>query len=112
MNKILLAFAAMVGVVVMLIFFYRWDSGKNRGNTWGYYGEFNTVSNSLAKIRGVTIRSSWHNADVTLEEFGFDITTPDGRELKIFFGENSPIRKLSGNELEAALAEEIKTPNL
>lgn len=108
MNKILLALLAMVGVGVILIFYYRWDSGKNRGNTWGYYGEFNAVSNAIAKISGVTIRGSWHNADVTLEEFGFNLTTTDGQEFKLYFGESSRVRKLSEDKLNAALIKEIE----
>ena len=108
MNRILLALMVMVGVMLMLIFYYRWDSGRNRGHTYGYFGEFNTVSNALAKINGVTIQSSWHNADVTLEEFGFDYATADGRVRKISFGEKSPIRVLAGDKLDDALIQEIQ----
>lgn len=92
----------------MLIFYVRWDYSKNRGFTTGYYGEFNTVSNALAKVAGITILSSWHNADVTLEEFGFDVKTSEGRTLKIYFGETTPVRKLTGDKLNTALAKEIQ----
>jgi hypothetical protein len=36
---------------------YRWDSARNRGKQYGYYGDFNRVSNALASIPGVTEQS-------------------------------------------------------
>lgn len=108
MNRILLFLATFIGVATMLILYYRWDSGKNRGYTTGYWGEFNTVSNALAKMNGITILSAAQNADVTLEEFGFEVKTTEGRTLKLFFGETTPIRELTGDKLNAALAKEIQ----
>ena len=84
----------------------------NHGYTWGYWGEFNTVRNSLAKLPGVTIVDFGCNADVTLEEFGFDILTADSRPLKVWFGEQDPIRSLSGEALSKALRERVHTAEM
>jgi hypothetical protein len=53
---------------------YKWDSSENRGSKFGYWGEFNRTGKSLASIPGISISNGWYNGDVTLEEFGFDIT--------------------------------------
>ncbi len=102
MKTALLAITALAALIAALILGYRWDTATNRGHTWGYWGEFNTVSNALAKVPGVTILTPWYNADVTLEEFGFDILV-QGRQVKLVFGEKDPIRRLSGPELQQAL---------
>jgi hypothetical protein len=98
----------VIGVIVLLLCYYHWDSRKNRGYEFGYYGEFNTVSNALARMNGVKILDSWYNADVSLEEFGFYFRTADGRTNRIAFGESAPMRKLSGPQLEQALDTAIK----
>ncbi|TAK96419.1 MAG: hypothetical protein EPO07_14560 [Verrucomicrobia bacterium] len=105
--KTLLLLAVCIAALVALILCYHWDSARNHGFTFGYYGQFNTVSNALASLENVRIQTAWHNADVTLEEFGFDIATSQGQTIKIVFGENSPIRKLSGQDLRTALSNEI-----
>jgi hypothetical protein len=64
----------VMGVIALscLICWERWDEQRNRGFTWGYWGEFNTVSNSLARLPGVTAVKGWCNADfLVLEEMGF-----------------------------------------
>jgi hypothetical protein len=101
--------SAAAFLLLALILCYRWDSEKNHGYTFGYWAEFNCVSNSLAKLPGITIVNSGCNADVTLEEFGFDIRTSDGRTLKLWIGENEPIRKLRGEQLSKALIERMNT---
>jgi hypothetical protein len=108
MNRVILILATLIGMAAMLILSYRLDSGKNRGHTTGYWGEFNTVSNALAMIGGITILSASYNADVTLEEFGFEVKTTEGRTLKLFYSETTPVRELSGDKLNATLAKEIQ----
>jgi hypothetical protein len=103
MKYLIALLAALVGAAVAGISYYTWDSARNRGYPFGYYGEFNTVSNALAQISGIEILGSWYNGDVTLEEFGFEIRTADGRPIKLFVSETDPIRKMSGKELEDAL---------
>src|SRR5437899_10724714 len=104
--RTIVAFACIIVFTVGFLLWYRWDSSANRGYHFGYYGEFNTVSNALSALPGVVITNSWHNADVTLEEFGFDLLWK-GRELKIFFGARDPVRELSGADLQRALAKLI-----
>lgn len=40
------------------------------------------------------ITQNWHNKDLTLEEFGFNIQI-DGHPVNLAFGENDPIRTMS-----------------
>jgi hypothetical protein len=108
MKRTIAILGAIVVMIVTAIVVYRWDSEKNRGYTWGYWGEFNTVSNSLAQLPGVNITKVGCNADVTMEEFGFNILTSEGDPVNLYFGEQDPIRKLSGKALSKALLEKIK----
>ena len=80
---------------------------KNDGRESGYYGDFNRVSNALVSIPGVTVTNFWMNRDITLEEFGFDITTASGEAVHFGLGERDPLRKMSRPELVEALKREI-----
>jgi len=96
--------------VILLGVYFVWECShvpKNIGSTRGYWGEFNTISNTLAKLPGVTIVKPWYNADITLEEFGFDILA-QSRQVHLAFGEKDPVRRLSGRGLERALLELIR----
>ena len=99
---------ALIALFFAWIFWNRWDSEKNRGFTFGYWGEFNRVSNALASMPSVALISSGHNHDLTLEEFHFEIRNSEGRELDVWFGEDDPIRSMSGQKLSRALAEKIQ----
>jgi hypothetical protein len=79
----------------------------NNGKESGYYGDFNRASNALVAIPGIRITNFWMNPDITLEEFGFDVITQSGQPVHIAFGETDPRRKLSRDQLSAALATEI-----
>jgi hypothetical protein len=106
MKYALVGIMALAALIAAFVLGYRWDAATNRGHTWGYWGEFNTVSNCLAKLPGVTITAPWYNADVTLEEFGFNVGV-QGHQVKLAFGEKDPIRSLSGERLQKALMEQI-----
>jgi hypothetical protein len=108
MKRIITVLGTFVALFVVAVLWYRWDSGTNHGYCWGYWGQFNTVSNALAEIPGVKIVKSGCNADVTMEEFGFDITTAEGGQVHVWFSETDPIRKLSGDPLSRALLDKIK----
>lgn len=108
MKRTILILSIVVATFIAGILWYRWDSETNHGFTCGYWGQFNTVSNSLAKLPGVTIIKFGCNADVTLEEFGFDITTTEDGQVHVWFSEDDPIRKLSGEALSKALLEKIR----
>lgn len=102
----------IIGLVfVILVAFiggYFWDSAHNRGSQFGYYGEFNRTKNALASIPEVMITKEWHNSDITLEEFGFNITAT-GQRIRLYFGETDPIRELSRDAAVAALKKRIET---
>ena len=106
------AFGAILGAIVVFfiaaMLWYRWDAGTNHGYRRGYWGQFNTVSNALASLPGITIVNSSGNADVTMEEFGFEVVTSEGRQLHVWFSEADPIRRLSGEALTKALLEKLK----
>lgn len=105
-----LLFIVVATVVILAGFvgWYSWDSSRNRGNEFGYYGEFNHVSNALASIPGVIIKEAWYNGDITLEEFGFTITTGGQRPtVRLFFGETDQVREMSRDTAIAALTNRI-----
>ena len=106
MKAISAIFGAAVLFLVAAVLWYRWDSATNRGYKRGYWGQFNTVSNELSALPGVIIVKPWYNADLTLEEFGFDLLT-QGERVTLAFGEKDPIRRLSGQQLRKALLEQI-----
>jgi hypothetical protein len=81
---------------------------RNTGKESGYYGDFNRASNALVSIPGIRITNSWLNSDITLEEFGFDVVTGNGRAVRIGFSEQDPRRKFSRAHLAEALAAEIE----
>ena len=104
----MISVAVALSLIVLGCFWYFWDYNKNHGLTFGYYGEFNTVSNALSEIKEITILESWYNQDTTLEEFGFEIRWADGHTNSLAFGEQAPVRKLSGVKLHEALVAEIQ----
>jgi hypothetical protein len=93
MRILINAFAVFLIVAFCFIGFYRWDSAVNRGWNRGYWGEFNRTSNALSSISGVKIVKQWHNLDVTLEEFGFEIET-NGRTIRLSIGESDAVRRM------------------
>jgi hypothetical protein len=108
MKKVLTGLLVLLMGLVAFIALYRWDSGSNRGYEFGYWGSFNRIRKTLEGLPGIRIVKSGHNADVVMEEFGFDISTAPGRTLHIWFKEDDPIRGLSGGRLTKALAERIE----
>jgi len=78
------------------------------GRESGYYGDFNRVSNALVSIPGVVVTNFWINRDITLEEFGFDVTTATGKPVHIAIGEPDALRRLPRAELVEALRKEIE----
>jgi hypothetical protein len=106
MRVLLITLALLIVSFFAFIGWYRWDSSRNRGNEFGYYGEFNRVSNALASVSGVVVTQSWHNLDVTLEEFGFGLTFT-GQPVYLFFGETDPIRGMSRDAAVVALQSRI-----
>ncbi len=104
---ILTAMSAVVAGLLALISWYPWDSGTNHGLAFGYWKAYNNISNALVQLPGITITGTGCNADVTLEEFGFDVKTTNGVPLKVWFNEDDPIRQLKGETLKLALANKI-----
>jgi hypothetical protein len=107
MKQMIVGLFAITAVFFAFIFWYRWDSETNHGFKFGYWKAYNNISNSIAQLPGVTIVDTGHNADVTLEEFGFHVKDQGGRVLKIWFDEQDPIRKMTGDQLKSALARKI-----
>ena len=93
----------------MFIPWYRWDSAQNRGSKFGYYGEYNRVSNALASLPGVTITNAWYNRDVSLEEFGFDVLVATGQTARLFFSETDEVRRLPRSKMVDVLKNRIES---
>jgi hypothetical protein len=108
-TKLLIVLAVLFGFAPITFYaFYTWDTAKNRGFEFGYFGAFNRVRHALAAIPGVTITRAWANEDIGLEEFGFDITADGGPAVELFFSESDPTRGLSGKQLSDALTATIQ----
>lgn len=108
MKMPIIILSAVAVLFVGFVLWYQWDSRTNHGFQFGYYGDFNRVSNALASIPGITITQAWHNCDVTLEEFGFTVTTSSGESARVTVGEQDRVRRLSGDSLIQALQTEIR----
>lgn len=108
MKKLVAILAAVVLSFVALVLGYRWDSSTNHGYRFGFYRDFNRVSNALASLSGITITQAWANCDITLEEFGFNATTAEGGLVRIMIGERDPIRSMSSDSLVQTLKTEIE----
>lgn len=81
------------------------DWSENRGFQFGYWGELNKIVETLDDLEEVdAVWVEGYNADVTLEEVNIGIETVEGERFDIWFGQNDPIRKLTGSELSQALA--------
>jgi hypothetical protein len=99
-----------VGAVVVVALAgaaYMVDSSQNRGWTFGYYGEFNRVSNALTRIPAVRIWEAAPNLDLSLEEFSFELKTTNQATIKLFFAQKDPVRKLKGAALQEALEKRV-----
>src|SRR5437763_17104627 len=107
LRAILFTLVFLITALGAFFFWYRFDSARNRGYQFGYYGDYNRVSNALASIPGVTVTNTWMNNDITLEEFAFGILTGEGKSLEILIAERDPIRQLSGPPLVEALKTRI-----
>jgi hypothetical protein len=107
MKLLAAVFGMIVVVAVSVSGFARWDRCTNRGYRFGYYGEFNTMSNGLASIPGVIVTNSWYNPDICIEEFGFGITS-NGKPARVEIPENDPIRTLKSDVLSSALRTRIR----
>lgn len=91
--------------VVALVAFYKWDSAKNRGFTFGYYGELNTVTRAASDLPDVaSVRVAAANIDIGLEEFSIEVAMNDGRHTMLSFLESDSLRSQSGSELSQGLA--------
>lgn len=94
MRIFLITIAVLVVGFFACLGWYFWDSSHNRSLKFGYYGEFNRLSNTLASIPGVVVTDFWYNDDVTLEGIGFKLTFT-GEPIDLFFGQNDSIRDMN-----------------
>jgi hypothetical protein len=85
--------------------FYKWDASTNRGFTFGYYGELNTVKQAAGDLPDVAaVRVAAANIDIGLEEFSIEVSMNDGRKTTLGFLETDALRSQSGPELSQGLA--------
>lgn len=103
-----LLLSVLIATVICGPAIYVWDSNRNRGFLWGYYGDFNAISNELGRVPGVTITNYWYDPDISLEEMSFDLTV-QGEPVRIFLEEEDPIRRLRKDALSNAAVLLIET---
>jgi hypothetical protein len=101
----------LLGVILLIPIsiaaFVWWDGSKNRGSESGYWGEYNRISNALASLPEVKIKSTLYNDDISLEEFQFDVET-SGRSISLFFTEGDAIRKMQRAQMIEALRNRLE----
>jgi hypothetical protein len=90
----------------------RWDASQNRGYTFGYWGQFNTVGNALSEIPDIAVIGGGGNEDITFEEFMYKVETAEGQKISLLFAERDPIRKMSSRRLTEALLKKIEAESL
>ena len=113
MTRIYIVSACLATLVVCGLFYLIGIFfGMAGGRTWsvGYYGEYNRVKRALMDLPGVVITGEWANEDTTLEEFGFDLSTPTTQGMSLNLQEADPARHLSGAPLKRALTDKLRAP--
>ncbi len=108
MRRLILSLTGILIFAFCLLALYQWDASANRGRKFGYWGEYNRTSDALSVIPGAKIVKRWHNLDVSLEEFGFEIET-NGHSIHLFFAETDAIRTMSGTDAIIRLQTLIQT---
>ena len=96
-------------VPALLIGFLVYDGRENRGFTFGYYGDYNAITNALGQMTEISEMETFCHEDLFLEEIWFTVQLIDGTEKDIFIGQNESIRNLRHEELTLALRERINT---
>jgi hypothetical protein len=54
------------------------------------------------------ILASGANEDISLEEFSFDVRNSQGEEFRLVFGEEDPLRRMSGPRLTGFLRQRME----
>ncbi len=102
--------AAILAVLGGFIAFYKWDASTNRGLSFGYYGELNTVKEAASSLPDVeSVRVAAANVDIGLEEFSIEVSMNDGRSTTLSFLETDSLRAQSGVELSQGLAARLSS---
>ncbi len=96
----------------ILVGWYYWDSSENRGYTFGYYGEFNTIVSALETIPDIEIVFAGGNHDLSFEEIVIDVKMSNEKVVCLLFGEQDPIREMSGDLLIRAIREKIERDSI
>lgn len=107
LSKVLLVAAVVPSLpllaITLWILTYQLDSHNNFKLHWGYYGDYNRVTDAITSIPGALILDSWANGDITLEEFAVTVRTPAGDTIEMFFEEDDQVRHWHGSRLVEAL---------
>ena len=109
LNRLILAAIALLIACLGAGTIWGFDSARNRGWEFGYWGDFNCVKEALEDLSAGRVLKDWSNQDVVLGEFGFVVKTSNGRRVDLEFGESDPIRHLRGRRLHDALRQRLKT---
>jgi hypothetical protein len=57
---------------------------------WNYYEHYDRIKAVIESMPGVTIVDERFNRDLSLEDFGFQLRTDDGREVYILYSDHKP----------------------
>ena len=112
MRRVLLKAAIILAVILALpasaIGLYWLDSSHNWGREFGYYEVYNRMRHLLQSLPGVSITREWHNHDIKLEEFEFDLSV-NGRPVSLYFSEGDSIRTMPRDSARVELERWIGT---
>lgn len=107
MKAIFLGLSFIAIAIFGYYFWFAWDNSKNRGYTYGYFGDFNRTKTYLSSVEGVEIVDDWYNPDMLLEEFGF-VVIYKGDKIRLFFGEEDEARNMSEPDAIVELAKRVE----
>lgn len=106
--KIFIAIPILIAVLVATVTLLKVDREKNRGLTFGYYGDFNAIVHSLEQMPGIEIVKAGANHDIFLEEIGIIIKKDNDTKINLFFGQKESLRNTRGEKLSTELMKRIK----
>ena len=96
----------IIGIAVIATLFVL-SKVINYGQTTGYYGDYNSIIQSLEAMPDIEIIKADYNLDTTLEEIYLTLVKDQKTTFDFYIGQDEPFRKTRGSELSAELKRRI-----
>jgi hypothetical protein len=98
--------AIIIGVSVAVILLVL-SKVINYGQTSGYYGDYNSIMQSLEGMPDIEIINEDINYDTTIEEIYLTLIKDNNITFNLYFAQDEPFRKTRGEELATELRKRI-----